>query len=643
MSRLLNFAVSLCLWLGCVQSLPAMSTINSSPDYRNHTSTNKEVAAIEEQINTLFAAVDARDWPLATRLFADSVKMDYSDLGAEAATLSSEQIITGWQAMLPGFELTLHQPHNYAVWVAGDRASATYDAIALHFLDDRHWVVFAGYDTEFERREGAWKIVRMRLSLYDQNGDLSLPQLATARVEAGTNPAPLAVQNENTQRVSAQLATLSEGDVDGYLSYFAERGTQRMPLAPAGFPTERSGMTELRGQYAPVSKFVSQVYPAEVFGTSNSNIVVAKYRGEIQVTDSTSYNNSYLGVWEFDDSGKIWIFTEYFNPRILVNGFPGITPAHYSVHVAGASPASGVKLQEVHFEANGNKLVGHLFLPPGFEESKTYPAVVVTGSWTSVKEQMPDVYASRLAEDGFVTLTFDFRGFGESEGEPRQFEDYERKIADIRSAITYLSNQPNVADGITGLGICASAGYMAHATAQDHRIRRLAFIAPWLHTPAMTQELYATRPGGRDALFSLGEQAREHYTRTGEVHYDQAVSEVNPLAAMYVPEKIFPYYLDPALGAGPHYVNRWATMSWEPWLSFDAHMAAEEITVPVHIVHSEQGAVPEGARAFINRLPARPKAVWLNDYTQMDLYYKPEAVTAAIDTTSIWLRAQISE
>ncbi len=112
------------------------------------------------------------------------------------------------------------------------------------------------------------------------------------------------------------------------------------------------------------------------------------------------------------------------------------------------------------------------------------------------------------------------------------------------------------------------------------------------------------------------------------------------MAAMYVPGGAFPYYLSPAMGAGPHYANRWAVMSWEPWLTFDAIAAADSITVPVHIVHSESGAVPEGARAFIERLPGKPETVWLNDYNQMELYYVPEAVSEAMAATSAWLQRQ---
>ena len=65
------------------------------------------------------------------------------------------------------------------------------------------------------------------------------------------------------------------------------------------------------------------------------------------------------------------------------------------------------------------------------------PTVVVTGSWLTVKEQMPHTYAVRLAELGVTAFTFDFTGFGQSGGAPRQVELPARKIAGITFQLAY--------------------------------------------------------------------------------------------------------------------------------------------------------------------------------------------------------------
>ena len=78
-----------------------------------------------------------------------------------------------------------------------------------------------------------------------------------------------------------------------------------------------------------------------------------------------------------------------------------------------------------------------------------HAAVVTTGPLTSVKEQATGAYARALAERGFAALSFDHRYFGESGGQPRQFENPAAKIEDIGSAVTYLQGQ----DQIRGLPI----------------------------------------------------------------------------------------------------------------------------------------------------------------------------------------------
>lgn len=71
-------------------------------------------------------------------------------------------------------------------------------------------------------------------------------------------------------------------------------------------------------------------------------------------------------------------------------------------------------MKRISFESNGQTLIGNLYLPESYQEGQKIAGVVVTGSWTSVKEQMAGLYAAELADRGFAALAFDFRGWGES-------------------------------------------------------------------------------------------------------------------------------------------------------------------------------------------------------------------------------------
>jgi|SRR5215471_6789489 len=83
-----------------------------------------------------------------------------------------------------------------------------------------------------------------------------------------------------------------------------------------------------------------------------------------------------------------------------------------------------VERQYFTFESGGDRLVGNLFFP----RLQPIAAIVATGPLTSVKEQAAGAYARALAERGFAALAFDHRYFGESDGQPRQFENSRQRL-----------------------------------------------------------------------------------------------------------------------------------------------------------------------------------------------------------------------
>lgn len=278
----------------------------------------------------------------------------------------------------------------------------------------------------------------------------------------------------------------------------------------------------------------------------------------------------------------------------------------------------------LRFDSHGDTLVGDLFRPaePGADPA---PVVVVTGSWTTTKEQQANFYARRLAAQGIAAFTFDFRGFGQSAGTPRDWEHPQRKADDIRAAVDFVSALDIVDPARIGaLGVCASSGYQALNAARDDRVRTLGMIAPWLHNQDLVAPYY-DGPEGVARRIELSRAAQATFDATGEVEYMAAISETDPTAAMVGP---FDYYLDPARGAIPEWDARLAVMSWEPWLTFAPITVAPEITIPVQMVHSHDGAVPDGAAAFYDGL-AGPKDIVWTEGAQLDFYDQPAQVAVA--------------
>ena len=276
-------------------------------------------------------------------------------------------------------------------------------------------------------------------------------------------------------------------------------------------------------------------------------------------------------------------------------------------------------------------MVGTLYLPlpaslhPSQQIDGRLPGVVVTGAWTTIKEQMAGRYAAELAQRGMVALAFDFRSWGQSEGATRSLENPRDKIADIHAAAHYLLSRDEVAT-VHGLGICASAGYMATAAMGDSPLTSLSLVAPWLHDRDIVEAVY----GGADSVVQLiqtGQQAAELERQTGEPQLITAAGKPGSDALMPMEG----YYLDPQRGLIDAWENTFNVASWEGWLTFDAQVAAAHIIVPTIIIHSEAAAIPQGVHQFIEQMTGPHEVVWLDHVGQFDFYDQQAPVTTAAD------------
>lgn len=119
-----------------------------------------------------------------------------------------------------------------------------------------------------------------------------------------------------------------------------------------------------------------------------------------------------------------------------------------------------------------------IYFPPKFDETRQYPAIVVSHPGGGVKEQTAGTYAEKLAEKGFVTIAYDASYQGESGGEPRQLENPYIRTEDVSAVIDYLTTLSYVDNTRIGaMGICAGAGYTANAAIQDRRIKAIGTVS----------------------------------------------------------------------------------------------------------------------------------------------------------------------
>ncbi|UTW46743.1 alpha/beta hydrolase [bacterium SCSIO 12696] len=261
------------------------------------------------------------------------------------------------------------------------------------------------------------------------------------------------------------------------------------------------------------------------------------------------------------------------------------------------------------------------------------PAVIVTGAWTTVKEQMPGTYARELAERGLVALAFDFTGWGESGGDRRYVEDPTVKTADILAATRYMASRSDVdATQLSGLGICASSGYMAAAVADSSQLSKLALVAPWLHNPEMAEAIY----GGSDAASGLIATSEE-----GEIADSPVVLTAASTTDNTAPMFEAPYYTEENRGLISAYDNQFSVLTWKPWLTYDGLASAERLGKPTLLVGSSGMALPAGADHFEQLTEAPLKKLWFGDeVSQFDFYDRRDVVTEASDAVAAFFKGQ---
>ncbi|WP_434778932.1 alpha/beta hydrolase [Neisseria sp. Ec49-e6-T10] len=138
-----------------------------------------------------------------------------------------------------------------------------------------------------------------------------------------------------------------------------------------------------------------------------------------------------------------------------------------------------VTVQKVTFKNQYNmKVVGNLFIPKGLNQNIKHPAIIVGHPMGAVKEQSANLYATKMAEQGFVTLSIDLSFWGESEGQPRNSVSPDIYAEDFSAAVDFLGTRPFIdRNNIGVIGICGSGSFAISAAKIDPRLKAIATVS----------------------------------------------------------------------------------------------------------------------------------------------------------------------
>lgn len=301
-----------------------------------------------------------------------------------------------------------------------------------------------------------------------------------------------------------------------------------------------------------------------------------------------------------------------------------------------------VNIHSVTYKIKDITIAANVYTPPNYDASKKYPAVVVAHPNGGVKEQVAGLYAQRLAEQGYITITADAAYQGASGGQPRNVDKPANRVEDIHAMADYISQYKGVdTDKLGVLGICGGGGYTLKAAQTDKRFKAVA-------TLSMFNSGMARRNGFMNSQFSTiqerlkqASEARALEAAGGEVRYIGGGSAATDEQIAALPFEMYRegaiYYqrthAHPNSGAYPNSVGAYTVSSLLDLMSWDATDQIELINQPLLMMAgSEADSYYMTDDAFNKAINAKDKELFLiKGATHIETYWKPEYVSQAIN------------
>jgi alpha-beta hydrolase superfamily lysophospholipase len=291
--------------------------------------------------------------------------------------------------------------------------------------------------------------------------------------------------------------------------------------------------------------------------------------------------------------------------------------------------------RRVTFYSDGIELVGYLYAPSDLEPGQRRSAVLVCHGFGAHQERiLPDV-ARQLAGEGYVALTIDYRGFGESQG-PRWRMIPQEQVRDIRNALTFLQTLEMVdPDAVALWGTSFGGANVSYVAGVDSRVRCTVSVVGvgcgerWLRSLRRAWEW-------RDFRQELEEDWRQQ-VRTGE-------SRMVDRTYIMLPDPVSAAAIEATLAQFPNMCRQLPLETARAVLEFHpeevVHRAAPRPIL--FIVAGQDGLVlNEITREVYERAGQPKKWVVIPDIAHYEVY-APENLTRAVAESAAWYRQHLT-
>ncbi|APF88435.1 alpha/beta hydrolase [Ralstonia solanacearum] len=310
--------------------------------------------------------------------------------------------------------------------------------------------------------------------------------------------------------------------------------------------------------------------------------------------------------------------------------------------------SSKVTARKVTFKNQYQMTVaGNLFIPNGLNANARTPAIIVGHPMGAVKEQSSNLYAQKLAEQGFVTLSLDLSFWGESEGRPRNAVSPDIYAEDFSAAVDFLGTRPFVdRERIGVLGICGSGSFVISAAKIDPRMKAIATVSMYDMGAANRNALHHSLPlEQRKAIIAQAAAQRYVEFTGGETQYTSGT--VHELTADTDPiqREFFDFYRTPRgeytpKGSSPKQTTHPTLTSNVKFMNFYPFNDIETISPrPVLFITGDQAHSKEFSEEAY-RLAAEPKELFIvRGAGHVDLYDRVSLIP--FDKLTAFFRANL--
>ncbi|WP_454740023.1 alpha/beta hydrolase [Cupriavidus necator] len=293
-----------------------------------------------------------------------------------------------------------------------------------------------------------------------------------------------------------------------------------------------------------------------------------------------------------------------------------------------------VNIHPVKYKLNGLDIAANVYTPANYDPKKKYPTVVVAHPNGGVKEQVAGLYAQRLAEQGYITITADAAYQGGSGGKPRNVDKPAYRIEDIHGMADFITQYAGVDKARLGvLGICGGGGYTLAAAQTDKRFKSIATIS-------MFNSGRVRRNGYQDSQLDTiqkrlqqASEARAQEVAGGEVLYSGDANLTDEQIARLpfdLYRQGYEYYWK--THAHPGSTFKYTTSSLLDLMSFDAANQIELIDKPLlMIAGSKADSLYMSEEAFAKATGTKDKELFkIEGATHIETYWVPKYVESAM-------------